>query len=176
MKTTLRYVLFTVIASLSLLKSTNAFANWTMNLGYHNPVNSKLGANFLYWGSQWNFELGIGWVDGSANADDDDDDNDTANGGNGDDDDDHVAAYAAGDLDLKYRFLTGTFAPYVQGGFGASTYAKVGDNSGADANVGGPFVGVGFFIGKPAFHVYVAGNYLIDPDTTQIQGGIGWDM
>ncbi len=168
MKTTLRNLLFCFIALFTILKSTSAFADWTLNLGYHNPVYSKVGVNFLYWGSQWNFEVGIGWIDGDIHADDDKADKNK--------DDDNVAAAAAGDINIKYRFLTGTFAPYIQGGFGASTYAKVGDNSGADANLGGPFVGAGFFIGKPAFHVYLAGNYMLDPQTTQIQAGIGFDI
>ncbi|RZA27261.1 MAG: hypothetical protein EOP10_00690 [Proteobacteria bacterium] len=152
------------------ITSNTAKANWTLNLGYHNPVNSHLGVNFNYWGSQWNFELGIGWIDGDAQAAEDKDNNGTNEEKN------HVSAAAAGDIDIKYRFLTGTFAPFVQGGFGASTWAQVGDESGADANLGGPFVGAGFFIGKPAFHVYVAGNYMITPKTTQIQGGIGFDI
>lgn len=168
MTKTLRCLYLGLMFFFTSLVSTNAFANWTLNLGYHNPVYSKVGVNFLYWGSQWNFEIGVGWIDGDAHADDDKDEENK--------DDDHVSAAAAGDIDLKYRFMTGTFSPYIQGGFGASTAARVGDDSGADANVGGPFVGLGFFIGKPAFHVYVAGNYMIDPETTQIQGGIGFDI
>lgn len=152
------------------LTSKTAKADWTLNLGYHNPVYSHVGVNFLYWGSQWNFELGIGWIDGKAQEAEDKDNNGTNEKGN------KVSAAAAGDINLKYRFFTGTFSPYIQGGFGASTYAEVGDDNGADANLGGPFVGAGFFIGQKSFHIYVAGNYLVDPKTTQIQGGIGFDI
>ena len=153
-----------------LLSSRTALANWTLNIGYHNPVYSHLGLNFNYWGSQWNIELGIGWIDGAAQQAEDKDNNGT------NEQDNKIAAAAAGDIDIKYRFMTGTFSPYIQGGFGASTYAEVGDSSTADANVGGPFVGLGFFIGSPAFHAYVAGNYLLDPKDTQIQAGIGFDI
>lgn len=176
MTNTIRYLLISFIIATSSLVSTNAFADWTLNLGYHNPINSKLGVNFLYWGSQWNFEVGIGYVDSEVHEEDD---NATNNGTASDDnnDDDHVSASVAGDIDIKYRLMTGTFAPYVQGGFGAWTGAKVGEeDSGADADVGGPFVGVGFFIGKPSFHVYFGGNYMIDPETTQLQGGVGFDI
>ncbi|MBC7530701.1 MAG: hypothetical protein H7318_03920 [Oligoflexus sp.] len=168
MNNILRNLFLSLFLASSSLVSTNAFADWTLNLGYHNPVNSKLGVNFLYWGSQWNFEVGIGYVDSEVHADEDK--------ANENKDDDHVAASVAGDIDIKYRLMTDTFAPYVQGGFGAWTGAKVGERSGADADLGGPFVGVGFFIGKPAFHVYFGGNYMIDPETTQLQGGIGFDI
>ncbi len=153
-----------------IFSSRIARADWTLNIGYHNPNYSNLGVNFLYWGSQWNFELGIGWVDADAQKAEDADNNGT------NEKDNSVSAAVAGDLDLKYRFMTGTFSPYVQAGFGASTYAKVGDDSGADANLGGPFVGGGFFIGKQSFHVYVAGNYLLESEDTEVQGGIGFDI
>jgi hypothetical protein len=148
--------------------STPARADWTLNLGYHNPLYSKLGVNFLYWGSQWNFEVGIGWVDADAEADDDKDEEDK--------DDDKVSAAVAGDINLKYRFTNGGISPYIQGGFATWAGASVGDDTGADANVGGPFVGVGLFMGKPAFHVYVSGNYLVDSEDTQVQAGLGFDI
>lgn len=163
--------LFMLVALLPLLLSSKvARADWTLNLGYHNPVYSNLGVNFLYWGSQWNFEVGIGWIDGNAQSAEDRDNNGT------NEEDNHVSAAAAGDIDIKYRFMTGAFAPFIQGGFGASTWAKVGDDSGADANIGGPFVGAGFFLGKQSFHVYIAGNYMIESEDSQIQGGIGFDI
>lgn len=147
---------------------TPAFANWTLNIGHHNPLYSNLGVNFLYWGSQWNFELGIGWVDADAEADDDEDEEDK--------DDDHISAALAGDIDLKYRLTSGSISPYIQGGFAAYAGASVGDDTGADADLGGPFVGAGLFIGKPTFHVYVSGNYLLESEDTQVQAGLGFDI
>lgn len=153
-----------------LFTAKTAKADWTLNLGYHNPVYSHVGVNFLYWGSQWNFEVGLGWVDGNArDAEDIDNDGDVDRGN-------QVSAAAAGDIDLKYRFSTGTFSPYIQAGFGASTSAELGHDNGVNADLGGPFAGAGFFIGSKKFHVYVAGNYLIDHKDTQVQGGIGFDI
>ncbi len=142
-------------------------ANWTLNLGYHNPMNANLGANFLYWGSQWNFEVGIGWVDANAKATDDKDE--TVKN------DDNVGAAAAGDINVKYRFTTGGIAPYVQVGLGASTGASVGDNTDASANLGGPFAGLGLMFGKPALYGYIAYNLNSSRDG-QFQGGIGFDI
>ncbi len=164
-----KFILLLFFTNLAL-SSRIARADWTLNIGYHNPLYSNLGVNFLYWGSQWNFEIGVGWVDGDAQQAEDADNNGT------NEKESSVSAAVAGDLDLKYRFMTGTFSPFIQGGFGATTYAKVGDSSGADANLGSPFVGGGFFIGKQSFHVYVAGNYLLESKDTEVQGGIGFDI
>jgi hypothetical protein len=149
------------------LVASPSYANWTLNLGYHNPMNAKLGANFLYWGSQWNFEIGIGWVDGDAKATDDKDEAVK--------DDDKVAFAAAGDVNLKYRFTTGAVAPYLQVGLGASTGASVGDQTDADANLGGPFAGIGLMLGKPAFYGYAAYN-LTKSEDGHFQAGIGFDI
>lgn len=154
--------------SLMLTAIPEASANWTLNLGYHNPLNSQLGVNFLYWGSQWNFEIGIGWIDADAEADDD--------AGEEDPDDDKVSFAAAGDIDIKYRFTTGSVAPYIQFGFGAGTGAEVGDDTDAGVGIGGPFAGLGLFFGKPQLYGYVAGNYLIESEDTEFQGGIGFDI
>lgn len=153
---------------LFLASTSPALANWTLNLGYHNPLNSKLGVNFLYWGSQWNFEIGVGWLDADAEADDDKNEADK--------DDDKVSFSAAGDIDVKYRFSTGSVAPYVQFGFGAGTGAEVGDDTDAGVGIGGPFAGLGLFFGKPTLYGYLAGNYLLESKDTEFQGGIGFDI
>ncbi len=156
------------LIALAIVWVPRAEANWTLNLGYHNPLNSKLGINFLYWGSQWNFEIGLGWLDADASKDDETN-SETK-------DDDKVSFAAAGDLDVKYRFSTGNVAPYIQLGFGAGTGAQVGDKSDAGVGFGGPFVGLGLFFGKPALYAYVAGNYLIESKDNEFQGGLGFDI
>ncbi len=158
----------TLCAWPALFMSSVAEANWTLNLGYHNPMNSKFGVNFLYWGSQWNFEVGIGWLDANAEADDDKDEVDT--------DDDKVGVAAAGDINFKYRFSTGGIAPYLQLGMGASTGVEVGDDTDGGVGLGGPFVGGGLFFGKPAFYGYLALNLLIESKNTEAQAGIGFDI
>jgi hypothetical protein len=157
------------LATGGLCLASPGYANWTLNLGYHNPMNADLGVNFLYWGSQWNFEVGIGWVDADAKATDDA--NDTAT----EKDDDGVGLALAGDLNVKYRFMTGVFAPYVQVGIGAWTSAAVGDQTDANADLGGPFAGIGLMLGKPNFYGYAA--YNVDKnENDQVQAGIGFDI
>jgi hypothetical protein len=163
----MRKQLLVALASLGLCLASPSYANWTLNLGYHNPMNADLGVNFLYWGSQWNFEVGIGWVDADAKATDDADE--TVK------DDDGVGLALAGDLNVKYRFTTGGIAPYVQLGIGAWTSAAIGDETDANADLGGPFVGLGLMLGKPNFYGYAA--YNVDKnENDQIQAGIGFDI
>lgn len=159
-------LLFGLAASLGI--SSPARANWTLNLGYHNPLNSKIGFNFLYWGSQWNFEAGVGWLDADAEADDDE--------GELDKDDDKVSVQAAGDIDIKYRFGSGGIAPYLQLGIGAGTGVEVGDDTGGGVGLGGPFVGAGLFFGKPQFHGYAALNLMTESKDTEFQAGLGFDI
>lgn len=159
---------FLMLMAAALGYSLPAEANWTLNLGYHNPLNSKIGVNFLYWGSQWNFEAGIGWLDADAEADDD--------AGEADKDDDKVSVQAAGDIDVKYRFGSGGIAPYVQLGIGAGTGVEVGDDTGGGVGLGGPFVGAGLFFGKPNFYGYAALNLLTESKNTEVQAGLGFDI
>ncbi|MBC7659495.1 MAG: hypothetical protein H7249_07275 [Chitinophagaceae bacterium] len=171
---TRRLFFLSFFSATASLISTNAFAEWTLNLGYHNPVYSKLGLNFLYWGSQWNFEVGIGWLDGVIDANGKT--RDTTNSDTSTKKENKIAAAVAGDLNIKYRFSNGTFSPYFQGGYGAYTGAQIGDNSGATVSLGAPFVGLGFFVGKPSFYGYLAGNYMIDPQNVQVQAGLGFAL
>jgi hypothetical protein len=163
----MRKRLLSALALAGTCLASPSYANWTLNLGYHNPMNADLGVNFLYWGSQWNFEVGIGWVDADAKATDDKDEAVK--------DDDGVGLALAGDLNVKYRFVNGTIAPYVQLGIGAWTSAAVGDQTDANADLGGPFAGIGLMIGKPNLYVYAA--YNVDKnENDQVQAGIGFDI
>jgi hypothetical protein len=163
----MRKQLLVVLASAGFCLASPCFANWTLNLGYHNPMNADLGVNFLYWGSQWNFEVGIGWVDADAKVTDDKDEVDK--------DDDGIGLALAGDLNVKYRFTTGAIAPYVQLGVGAWTSAAVGDETDANADLGGPFAGVGLMLGQLNFYVYAA--YNVDKsENSQVQAGLGFDI
>jgi len=165
----MRKQLLVGLASAGFCLATPSYADWTLNLGYHNPVNANLGVNFLYWGSQWNFEVGIGWAEARAKATDDADDT------TGEKDDDEVRAAVAGDLNVKYRLTTGSVAPYLQLGIGAWTAAQVGDRSDADADLGGPFAGVGLMFGKPNIYAYAAYN-VFRSNEGQFQAGIGFDI
>ena len=148
--------------------SPTALANWTLNIGYHNPVHAQLGVNLLYWSDQWNFEIGLGWIDGQAEVDDDT--NEVRR------DDDRIAVAGTGDIDFKYHFGRAGFAPYLQVGFGAGTSASVGDNTGAAAALGGSFAGLGLMLGKPGFYGYAAYNILIESEDMQVQAGLGFDI
>ena len=71
----LRYLIAILVA---MVTSSIASANWTLNLGYRNPPNSRYGINFLYLGTKFGFELGIGAgsIDAGTTENDDDDDDD----------------------------------------------------------------------------------------------------
>jgi hypothetical protein len=131
-------------------------------------LNSKLGINFLYWGSQWNFEIGLGWLDADATADD--------GSSNTTNNEDKVSVAVAGDIDVKYRFGSGGIAPYLQLGIGAGSGVQVGDESNAGVGLGGPFAGGGLFFGKPNLYAYVAANYLLESKVTEVQAGLGFDI
>lgn len=158
-----------------LLFAPDCFANWTLNLGYQNPRPATYGVNFLYVGSQWGFEAGIGWIDVDAEADTDDDDDDEGAGKKEDDDDENDASFAvAGDVDVKYFFSSGGVRPYLQLGLGAGLGAD--DDSGVHAGAGGPFVGLGIFGGSPSLYVYVAASTSGSRDAPRIEAGIGFDI
>ncbi|WP_141732273.1 hypothetical protein [Oligoflexus tunisiensis] len=164
--------LLVAMASAGFCLASPCYANWTLNLGYHNPMNAHIGVNFLYWGSQWNFEAGIGWVQVDSGADDEDEivseDDETK-------EDENLDLAMAGDLNVKYRFSTGAITPYVQVGIGAWTAAAVGDDPDANADLGGPFAGLGLMLGKPNFHVYAA--YNVDKsEHGHFQAGLGFDI
>lgn len=171
----MRKQLLIVLASVGFCLASPCYANWTLNLGYHNPMNAHWGLNFLYWGSQWNFEVGIGWVDADVGTSNDTDTTNTTNTTNEEEEDDTVGLAIAGDINLKYRFTSGAVTPYIQVGLGAWTAAAVGDNSDANADLGGPFAGLGLMFGKPNFYVYAAYNVNKSEDG-QFQAGLGFDI
>ena len=152
------------ILMILLLTSKLASANWTLNLGYHNPPNSRYGINFLYFGAKFGFELGIGT--GSIDAGTTEDD--------GDDEDDSVFVNAGGAISVKWFLSKGTLTPYLQGGMGTSSSVSAGENSGAGANIGGPFLGIGILIGSPSLYVY--GSFNIRDNSNFIQAGLGFDI
>lgn len=149
-----------------------AWANWTLNLGYHNPLNAQIGLNFLRMGSNWGFEVGIGWVD--MDTIDTDKDNDRTSGNNTNTtEDDTARAAIAGEIDLKYFFGSGGFRPFLQGGMGAAVAAEVGKHLDAGAGLGGAFLGGGLLMGTPKFYGYVSASVIND---VIVQGGIGFDI
>jgi hypothetical protein len=157
-----------LLAFLALFSSP-ALANWTLNIGYQNPATSQFGLNFLYVGSKLGFEIGIGY----AQFEIDDEDDNNANG-NSDDDDDNVTAGIGGDIDLKYFFSGSSVKPYLQGGFAMGQSLTAGDDTGVNIGLGGPFVGLGLFLGSPGFYGYVAANY--GGGDLYAQAGIGFDI
>ena len=163
----MKHRLLAILLGVAGFISSPLMANWTLNVGYHNPVNAKVGLNLLYWGSQWNFELGLGWVDASLRATDDKDEQNKSN--------DAAAVAATGDINFKYRLSSGAIAPYIQAGLGASVGASVGDQGGVGANLGGPFIGLGLMFGKPNFYAYAAYNIGSSHDG-QVQAGLGVDI
>jgi hypothetical protein len=145
-----------------------AQANWTLNLGFHNPPGSSLGINFLYWATRWNFEAGLGWFDAKAQADDDSTAEEKKKK-------DEVSVALAGDLNIKYRFSSGSVAPYLQCGVSGGGGVSVGDKSDVGAGAGGPFAGVGIMFGSPRFYAYGVYN-MWSKETGQAGAGLGFDI
>lgn len=157
---------------LLLLVSSTAFANWTLNLGYHNPLNAGVGLNFMRLSGNWGFEIGLGWVNLDT-IDTDEKDKPKTNSNKDGDDKDTAHAAVAGEIDIKYFFSSGSFRPFLQAGFGAAVAAEVGKHMDADAGIGGPFIGGGLFMGSPSFYGYVS---TIFADHFPLQAGIGFDI
>lgn len=163
-----------VIAGLLVASASTAQANWTLNIGYQNPAVSTWGVNFLYLGSKWGFEAGIGWIDAEANVDDDDDENDDELA-KGDEDDDRASLRLAGDVDLKYFLTSGSARVFLQGGVGVGAGIAAGDDGGAGAGTGGGFGGVGVLLGSPSFYGY--GSFNVNGSShTFVQAGLGLDI
>ena len=154
---------FHLIAITLFLVCQPCMANWTLNLGYRNPPGSQYGLNFLYIGSKFGFEIGLG--SGSVTQDD-------AN--NDDKSDDNVTAALGGALSAKWYLSKGTFSPYLQLGFGSSTSVTAGEDTGANADLGGPFFGLGLLIGSPSFYLY--GGLVLVENSNFLQAGIGFDI
>lgn len=166
------------VVLISALAATTASANWTWNVGYQNPAVSTFGLNLFYLGSEWGFEIGLGWIDVDARTDDEDDDEVEAVAGeeaekDKDKDKDRAAVHLAGDADVKYMLSSGKFRPYLQGGFGLGIGAS--SDSGAGAGTGGGFAGLGILAGSPALYVY--GSYNLNSARNGfVQAGVGFDL
>ncbi len=169
-----RFLLKMLLAFAGLVGiAPEGFADWTLNVGYHNPRPATYGVNFLYLGSQWGFEAGIGWIDVNAEKSSDDDDDDATDGSAKDDDGD--ASFAvAGDVDVKYFLASGGVRPYLQFGLGAGFGAD--DDSGFNAGAGGPFGGIGLLAGSPSLYVYVAGTVDGAVQGPRLEAGVGFDL
>jgi hypothetical protein len=169
-KRSMRSILKTLLVTIAILCSSSASANWTLNVGYQNPIVSTWGLNLLYIGSHWGLEAGVGWIDAKANIDNDGNDS-TNNNDTGDDD--SASIKVAGDIDLKYFFSSGAARPFLQGGFGVGLGAKSGE--GAGAGTGGGFVGLGILLGSPAIYAYGSIN-ASSSENTFVQAGLGVDI
>lgn len=134
---------------------------WTWNVGYHNPAVSTFGLNLLWFGSEFGFEAGIGWIDVSSVEET-----------NGAKKKSSTKLNIAGDVDGKYFLTSGKFRPYLQAGFGIGFGATTGDDAGASAGTGGGFGGIGLLIGSPDFYAYGSFN-MNGSKETFAQAGIG---
>lgn len=155
-----------VFIILLLLLPGSALANWTLNIGYHNPPIATFGVNFLYFSSDWAFELGIGWLDGDITGED--------NSSNQNEEETSIRASAAGSLNFKKFFASGSFRPYLQLGIGAGIGVQAGDSGGFGAGVGGVYGGGGVMIGGPSLYLY--GSYNLASNYTFAQFGLGFDI
>lgn len=147
--------------------SQRAMAEWTWNIGWQNPANATVGVNFLYLGSKWGFECGIGAV--KADSEDTTDDEERKTNAN---------LAVAGDIDVKYFFGSSGgrgLRPYLQVGVGAGAGATVGEDADAGAGVGGPFAGLGFLGDAGSWYVYAAYN-ISRHSNGYPQAGIGFDF
>lgn len=146
MKTTCR----ACVLALTLLVARPAAADWTLNIGYHNPVGSEVGVNLLHFWNKWAFEIGAGYFNAKDSK-----------------------VTIAGDLDFKYLFGSSWVRPYLMAGVGYGTGALFEDGGGVSAGAGGGFIGGGIFLKGRPFYVYLgaAANR-----GTTFQAGLGFDL
>jgi len=165
----IRFIALFILVFCLLMTSKPCFANWTLNLGYHNPPGSKFGVNFLYWAEPLMFEIGIGWIDVKS-LDDDQDENAS------EDSDEDLRVAIAGAINVKYVLSSGGIKPYLQIGAGAGSFVQAGDNSDIGATVGGLYGGLGLLLGSPRFYAYGSFNIHANSNNTFAQFGIGFDI
>lgn len=149
-------LLITNLSCFLLLFTSIAQADWTWNIGYHNPPNSTIGVNFEYFWSKWALELGAGFLDFGTK-----DRSNTA------------TLYLAGDVNMKYLFLSGVFRPYLMGGLGLGSGTSVGDNTALGASAGGGFVGGGVLMRGHPVYAYLG---LAIGNASTFQFGVGFDF
>ncbi len=146
-----RIKLKSIIIGMLLLNSSVTFANWSWNIGYHNPPGSAFGLNFMKLWSNWAVEVGIGYLGSSETK------SSTTNSGSSNSNSNTAQISTSGDLNLKYLFSSGTFRPYLQGGLG--TAASVSNKTGANASASNNFVGAGFFLMGSSVYFYTSYVY-----------------
>ncbi|MFW7380897.1 MAG: hypothetical protein ACOH5I_18925 [Oligoflexus sp.] len=171
----LRFIPGLCLVLFTMLMSAPCLANWTFNLGYHNPPGSKVGVNFLYWSQPLMFEIGIGWIDVDSL-----DNEDTNEAGNNDatteEESTDLRVAVAGALNVKYMLTSGGVRPYLQLGVGAGSYVQAGDDTDLGAGIGGLYGGLGLMAGSPQFYAYASYNIHGNSNHNFAQFGIGFDI
>jgi|GEM_PF-624120 len=120
--------------------------NFGLTVAYNNPAGANIGANLIYLGQTFAFEVGVGGLGGTVKDVDDDGDKDSTSGG------------LWGDVDLKVMFAQ-RWRPYIEAGFGMALSGGAGKSGGLSAGAGSPFAGVGLMFEGSTLLAYVAGDY-----------------
>lgn len=143
-----------------------AHANWSMNVGYRNPVNSTAGLNFLYMWPNIGFEIGVGWIEAGDRTSSNSSSSATTTTTTKNDN-----TVIAGDMDLKWFLGGGLLRPLLQGGL---TYSvEIGSTSSAGTGQG--FLGAGVFLFGNPFHLYGIVNFF-SRNVNQWQAGLGFNF
>jgi hypothetical protein len=149
----MKHISAIIVASAVLFTST-AHARWSWNIGYHNPPDATIGANFMHLWSKWALEFGIGFI-GSRES-----------GGN------RTNVFTvAGDVNMKYLFMSGAVRPYLQGGFGTAIATTSQGDVGVGASLSNPFAGAGVMAFGNRFYVYASYLFL---NQSALQLGLGF--
>lgn len=127
--------------------------SWGLSIGYNNPAGANVGGNFIYLGSKFAFEFGVGAVEGDS-------------------DDDSGSASMAGDVDLKLMFGS-KWRPYLEAGLAVGIGGGVGDEGGLGLGAGDPFAGAGLMYEGSTFFFYVSGDYKFKAEDFYPAGGLG---
>lgn len=154
-----------ILLSLTLWTTNTASANWTANVGYHNPSGSLIGINFMYLNQDFATELGIGWLQVSSEK----------NGSSDQEEEESLFLGLSGDLNMKYFLTSGSIRPYGQVGFAMNFSGQLGEQNEASGNVDGAFVGAGILAGKPSFYAYTSINTR-NVENYFYQFGVGTDI
>jgi hypothetical protein len=175
-----------------LLAASPARADWTWNIGYQNPVVSTWGLNLFYIGSQWGFEVGLGYIDAHASDSPGADKTNSSNNSSSNNSSSNgttngkttTTLNAAGDVNGKYFLSGGTVRPYLQAGIGiglglSGTSSEVAPlpshPEGFAAGTGEGYGGIGLLIGSNSFYVYGAYNLNADKNGF-LQAGLGFGL
>lgn len=150
-----------IISCAFFLMSVSANADWSFNVGYHNPPGATVGGNFMYLWTNWAFELGVGYINKTEVINKDSHDKNTKN-----------AYYTVGgDLNLKYLFRAGqTFRPYFVGGVGTGVSTSSGGDVNAGASITHPYGGGGFYLMGNSAYLYLG---VLVINAWEPQAGIG---